>query len=160
LATATNDVDLIRQQMAQIRRELHQDIRGVVEHAEAATDWRRYIRMYPWPSLGVAFAIGYLIVPKRRRSVPRDVATRSDIAHVREVVEESKQEKKSARKGILGAAFGMLVPVVVRAAQGYAVQYFEHWLAQQQQQMAGLGGVHPAAPGGPGRPAGPGAPPR
>jgi len=160
LATASNDIDSIRQQMAQIRHELHQDVVGVVEHAEAATDWRRYYRMYPWPSLAVAFAIGYLIVPKRRRKIPRDLATRADIVQVREAVQEVKEPaKKAASKGILGAIFGMLVPVVTRAAQGYAMQYFETWLAQQQNVLAGLGAAPPPAPGGPGRPSSPGQPP-
>jgi len=159
LATASNDIDSIRQQMAQIRHELHQDVRGVVEHAEAATDWRRYFRMYPWPSMAAAFAIGYFIVPKRRRKIPRDLATRADIARVREDVQEAKEPaKKAATKGVLGALFGMLVPVVVRAAQGYAVQYFETWLAQQQGILAGLGAAPQQTPGGPVRPSGPGQP--
>ena len=159
MATASNDIDSIRQQMAQIRHELHQDVRGVVENAEAVTDWRRYFRMYPWPSLAVAFAIGYLIVPKRRRKIPRDLMTRADLAQVREAVQETKEPaKKAASKGLLGALFGMVVPVVVRAAQGYAMQYFETWLAQQQNLLAGLGAAPPQAPGGPGRPSSPGQP--
>jgi len=158
LATAPNDIDQIRRQMAQIRHELHQDVRGVVENAEAATDWRRYVRMYPWASLGVAFVAGYLIVPKRRRKIPRDLATGEDLARVREVVEANKEPaKKAAGKGLVGAAFAMLVPIVVRAAQGYALQYFETWLSQQQDLGALLGGGHPAPTGGPGRPEGPGA---
>ena len=166
MATASNDIDSIRQQMAQIRHELHQDVRGVVEHAEAVTDWRRYYRMYPWACLAAAFAVGYLIVPKRRRKIPRDVATRADIAQVREDVQEAKEPaKKAATKGVLGALFGMLVPVVVRAAQGYAVQYFENWLAQQQNLLAGLGAAATrrraarAGPASPGRPSSPGRPP-
>jgi len=167
LATASNDIDSIRQQMAQIRHELHQDVRGVVENAEAVTDWRHYYRMYPWACLAAAFAIGYLIVPKRRRKIPRDLVTRADIEKVREDVKEAKEPaKKVAGKGVLGALFGMLVPVVVRAAQGYAVQYFENWLAQQQNLLAGLGaaahqtsGGGPGQPASPGRPSGPGRPP-
>ncbi len=159
MATASNDIDSIRQQMAQIRHELHQDVVGVVENAEAATDWRRYYRMYPWPSLAVALAIGYLIVPKRRRKIPRDLATHADIAQIREAVQEVKEPaKKAASKGLLGGLFGMLVPVVVRAAQGYAMQYFETWLAQQQNLLAGLGAAPPPAPGGPGLPSSPGQP--
>ena len=157
MSTAPNDVNAIRQQMAQIRHELHQDVRGVVENAEAVTDWRRYYRMYPWACLAAAFAIGYLVVPKRRRKIPRDLVTRADIEKVREDVQEAKEPaKKAASKGVLGALFGMLVPVVVRAAQGYAVQYFENWLAQQQSLLAGLGAAAHQAPGGPGQPASPG----
>ena len=152
LATAPNDIDAIRQQMAQIRHELHQDVRGVVENAEAVTDWRRYYRMYPWACLAVAFAIGYLIVPKRRRKIPRDLVDARRYDKVREDVQEAKEPaKKAASKGVLGAIFGMLVPVVVRAAQGYAVQYFESWLAQQQSLLAGLGAAAHPAPGGPGQ---------
>ena len=72
-------------------------------------------------------------------------------------MQEAKEPaKKAASKGIIGALFGMLVPVVVRAAQGYAVQYFETWLAQQQHALAGLGARRLARAGGPGRPASPG----
>ncbi|MEJ7639356.1 MAG: hypothetical protein WKF75_15610, partial [Singulisphaera sp.] len=159
LATASNDIDSIRQQMAQIRHELHQDVRSVVENAEAATDWRRYFRMYPWPILAVTFVVGYLIVPQRRRKSAGDLVTRADIAQVREAVKEIQEPaKKSPSKGVLGAVFGMLVPVVTRAAQGYAMQYFETWLAQQQNLLAGMGASPPPTPGGPGRPSSPGQP--
>jgi hypothetical protein len=47
-----------------------------------------------------------------------------------------KREKKS---GLIGAAFGMLAPIAVRAAQGYALKYIENWIAQQQ-----LGTMGPA----------------
>jgi len=152
VVAATNEVDEIRRRMAQIRRDLHQDVKGVVESAEAVTDWRRYIRMYPWAALGVAVAAGYLVVPKRR--VPSDLATQADVARVREVVKEAKTEKKTARKGLIGAAFGFIVPIALRAAQGYAVQYLENFI-QQQQAAAGPPPTGPHdAPGGAGRPRG------
>jgi len=161
-ATAPNDAEEILRRMAQIRRELHQDVREVVASAEAVTDWHRYIRMYPWAAVGVAFAVGFVIVPRRHKSVPRDLATQADVARVREVVEDVKdkaKDKKVRRGGILGALVAFAGPIAMRAAQGYAVQYLEHWIAQQQQlqQMMGasLGMGQPQAPGGPGRP-GPG----
>ncbi|MEA2631568.1 MAG: hypothetical protein QOE66_1787, partial [Chloroflexota bacterium] len=89
MATATNEIEEIRRQMAQIRRELHEDVQEVVAGAEAVADWRRYIRMYPWAAVGIATATGYLIVPKRRRSVPRDVARQSDVAEMREELKQA-----------------------------------------------------------------------
>jgi hypothetical protein len=155
VAAATTQVDEIRRRMAQIRRDLHADVKDVVSSAEAVTDWRRYIRMYPWAALGMAVAVGYLIVPKRR--VPSDVATEGDVARVREIVKEAKVEKKTARKGMIGAAFGFLVPIALRAAQGYAVQYLENFI-QQQQAAAGRPPTehpgHPDVSGGAGRPRG------
>jgi hypothetical protein len=159
VTTATNDVHEIRRQMARIRRELHEDVREVVTSAEAVTDWRRYIRMYPWASLGVTFAVGYLIVPKRRRIIPDGIATQADLDRVREAVEESREQSKAkSKKGLLGSIFGLIGPVAVHAAQTYAVQYLESWLARQvqQQRAAGPSPIHPQAPGGPGPKGGPG----
>ena len=159
MATATNEVHEILRQMARIRRELHEDVREVVASAEAVTDWRRYIRMYPWASLGATFAVGYLIVPKRRRTIPHGIATRADLDRVREAVEESREQPKAkSRKGLLGSIFGLIGPVAVRTAQTYAVQYLESWLARQMQQQraAGPPPLHPQAPGGPGPVGGPG----
>jgi len=168
VATEPNEIDEIRRQMAQIRRELHEDVQDVVAGAEAVADWRRYIRMYPWAAVGVAVAVGYLVVPKRRRGVPRDVARQSDVAEMRAVLQEAREpEEKKQRKSLLGAAFGMLLPLGWRVAQNYAMGYLEQWIAQQQERyMAATGpaGAHPTqsqsqsraqSPGGPGWPGGP-----
>lgn len=152
MATATNNADELRIQMAQIRRDLHADVRDVVANAEAVADWRRYIRMYPWTALGVSVAAGYLVVPRRRQVVPVPVAIAPDAAEVREVLEQAKEEaKEPARKGLLASAFGFVAPVAMRAAQGYAAQYLETWIAQQQ----AAGRATPTPPersGSPGRP--------
>ena len=166
VATATNEADEIRRRMAQIRRELHEDVREVVAGAEAVTDWHRYIRMYPWASVGVAFAVGYLIVPKRRRSVPRDIATQADVSRIREAVEEVKPRvvrEEKPRKSLLMAAFGLVSPLAWRVAQNYALNFAEQWLAQQQQQYMTAATPPPSpspsgqrrSPGGPGWPGGP-----
>lgn len=34
---------------------------------QRATDWHEYVRAYPWQAVGVAVAVGYLMIPKRRR---------------------------------------------------------------------------------------------
>ena len=168
MATATNEVDEIRRRMGQIRRELHQDVREVVAGAEAVGDWHRYLRMYPWAAVGVAFATGFLIVPKRRRSVPANLVTKDDLALVREAVEEAKPRsivEEAPRKSLLAAGFGMIAPMAWRLAQNYAMGYAEQWLAQQQQQfMDAAAPPRPSQPqarqaaaprpdpGGPGRP--------
>jgi len=162
---APADSNEIQRRMAQIRRDLHEDVRGVVASAEAVTDWRRYIRNYPWTAMGVALAAGYLVVPRRHRSVPHDLATHADVARVREVVEgtrdkaegtrEKEKEASKERKGLLAMAMALLGPVALRAAQGYAVSYLENWIVQQQAMAAGPPPQGQArAPGGTGRPSG------
>jgi hypothetical protein len=157
LATVTNEIDEIRRHMAQIRRELHEDVQEVVAGAEAVADWRRYIRAYPWAAVGAAAAVGYLVVPKRHRSVPRDVARKADVEAAIEAAREPAEETKR-RKSLIGAGLGMLAPLVWRAASNYAMGYLEQWIAQQQQQYMASAGPPPggvSTPGGPGRPVGP-----
>jgi hypothetical protein len=141
-ASATKDqIDDIRRRMARIRRELHEDVKTVVAGAEAAFDWKRYVRLYPWACAGSALAIGYLIVPKKRRQVIERVTVVPAVqAAAAPVAKAAKQEIKKERKaGLIGAAFGMLVPVVTRALQSYAAQYVENWIAQQTAAASAFG---------------------
>lgn len=175
VSTAPPEIDEIRKKMAQIRRDLHADVQGVVQGAEAATDWRRFVRGYPWASMGVALAVGYMIVPRRHRTptlqvVPAEIAR----AVALEVPRAPEPETKKG-KGLLGTVFGLVAPVALRAVQGYALQFAEQWMAQkvaQQMQMhpelaAAFGGQQapppqtgPASPGPRGPQVGPQGAPR
>ncbi|MBX6311438.1 MAG: hypothetical protein IRY99_00715 [Isosphaeraceae bacterium] len=159
MASVAPEVDEIRRQMAQIRRELHEDMQGVVAGAEVATDWKYYVRLYPWACLAAAFAVGFLIVP-RRRSVSRaaEAAAEATAARLTEAIEEARPvpgktvEKEKRKSGLLGALLGMATPILWRVAQnyvtGYASNLLENWLAQQ-------GMMGPLAAGGPSEPGGP-----
>ena len=137
MAGTLSEVDEIRRHMAQIRHELHQDVQGVVRGAEATADWRRYVRNYPWVTLGIAFGIGYLIVPRRQKPVapvfqyaptdqPRPVATEAPVP-----AEPAKKKGKPLWK----TALGLATPFVLKSAQGYALQFFEQYLAQKMAQQ-------------------------
>jgi hypothetical protein len=121
--------------MAQIRRDLHEDVKGVVEGAEAATDWRRFIRNYPWATMGAAIFVGYLIVPRKHRPAPIQIVP-SQIAQAIPVQTLQATEPKKG-KSLLGSAFGLFAPLVFRTAQGYALQFAEQWLAQKVAEQMG-----------------------
>ena len=160
MSTAPPEIDEIRKKMAQIRRDLHADVQGVVQGAEAATDWRRFIRSYPWASMGVALAIGYVIVPRRHRATTIQVAPAEIARAVAIEAPKMPEPERKKGKGLLGTAFGLLAPVALRAVQGYALQFAEQWMAQrlaQQMQMhpdlaAAFGQQAPPAQGPPGSP--------
>jgi hypothetical protein len=146
----SNEADEIRRQMAFIRHDLHQDVRHVVSTAERVADWSRYIGQYSWVALGVAFGVGYLVVPKRQKLevVPIEVSAlpRTEGAAPESVTVLAKEPAaKEEKAGLLGAAMGLLAPLAVRAAQGYALKYLENWIAQQQFAPSGP----PVHPGGP-----------
>lgn len=151
VATAPDTIEDIQRRMAEIRHDLHQDVQEVVATAEAVTDWRRYIRMYPWATMGVAFVVGYVIVPKRRRPSASEVATKVVEEQARVAAEPRRVPEavgEPRAKGLLGGIWSLAAPVAIRAAQGYAVQYLENWILQQQQTMAAAG-PEPVQPPGP-----------
>ena len=143
MASTLSEVDEIRRHMAQIRRELHEDVQGVVRGAEATADWRRYVKNYPWVALGLAFGVGYLIIPRKNRS-------QTAITHYLPALEDRLTEKlrtpepepKKKGKGVFKMLVGLATPFVLKSAQGYALQFFEQYLAQklaeQQSPLANL----------------------
>jgi hypothetical protein len=135
--SAPEPVDEVRRQMAKLRADLHQDMRGVVAGAEAATDWRYYVRQYPWPCLAVAFAAGFLVVPRRRRSI-RATAEAAATAAVEKVKDGGAEPvysqvavKSKSRPGLFRMALAFVAPVALRAAQSYAAQFVETFLTAQ-----------------------------
>jgi hypothetical protein len=147
VASAPDEVTDIQREMARIRVELHQNMEGVVAGAEAATNWHRYVKHYPWAALGVAFVAGYFLVPRKRRSATRTgkAAAREVVEEVRDVIEgthpKAQAEKPKKKAGILGTAVAFVGPIALRAAQGYAVQYIENWIMQQAAQNPLIGGA-------------------
>jgi hypothetical protein len=124
----TSAVSEIQQRMAQIRHDMHQEVRGAVKGAHSLTDWRSMIGNYPWLSLGAAAAVGYLIVPWRV-SPPQTVvhvAPAPDAGSINPLVQPAKARRTGWK--VLGAMSSLLIPVAVRAAQNYALTYFEQWL--------------------------------
>ena len=135
-----SEIDEIRRHMAQIRHELHEDVQGVVKGAEAATDWRRYVRSYPWVAVGVAFGLGFLLVPKRHHAVAGTTVNFAGLDQVRPVIHEAAkavEPPKKQGKGLLKAALGFVAPFALRTAQGYALHFFEQYLAQKMAQQQG-----------------------
>ena len=138
--------DDLRRSMAKIRQRLHQDMQGVVAGAEAASDWHHYVRLYPFAFLGAAFAAGYFVVPRKRRSVSATAEEAADaaVAKVAGTVKKAADKaaeaapeprKKKEGKGLIGMGLALLGPFLLRAGQSYAMNYVETWIAQQQPQQ-------------------------
>ena len=160
MATAKStpaEITEIQRRMAQIRREMHEDVREAVKGAQSLTDWRSQVRNHPWAALGAAAVLGYLIVPKRHPAPAPAIVAVAPAAAAPAVAEPPRKK----RWGLIGSAIGLLAPIAVRAAQNYAIQYLEQWIAAQP---AGAGsapfgaGLFTGAPtqgGGPARARGP-----
>jgi hypothetical protein len=144
------EVDEIRRQMAQIRVGLHHDVSGVVDSAERALDWRSYLRNAPWVSVGLGFALGYLIVPRRKQDEPSAPESPADLFRLIRPPERRPEppaaetrESKEESGGIVPKLFSFVWPVAVRAAQSYAASWIEGLIAGQTE---ALRGSPPSAP--------------
>jgi hypothetical protein len=58
--------DDICRRMAELRRELSSDVDEVSRSARVMTDWRFYVRRFPWAAAGLAAAAGYLLIPQKK----------------------------------------------------------------------------------------------
>ena len=66
------DLNDLQRQMAQVRHEMHEDVKGAVRGAQSLTDWRRIVASHPWAALGAAAAVGFLVnVRHAPRQPPR-----------------------------------------------------------------------------------------
>jgi hypothetical protein len=75
-----NQAEEIRRAMAEVRRDVDANSAEVFNHAREMADWRYHVRKYPKLSLAAAAAIGYLLVPAKRKP-----ATASQFAAARAV---------------------------------------------------------------------------
>jgi hypothetical protein len=66
--TSTAEIEQLQAEMARIRRDLNGNVDEIVESAKELTDWRLFVRSYPWASVGAAVAAGYLVAPRIFRS--------------------------------------------------------------------------------------------
>jgi hypothetical protein len=134
MSSPTAEISEIQKRMALVRHDMHKDVREAVKGARSLTDWRSLVRSHPWLSLATVVATGYLIVPKRRTEAPAVVAVSVPTASPKTVVPTHVNLASAPREkswSLMGAVLGLVAPVVIRAAQNYAAQYVEQWLAPQ-----------------------------
>ena len=117
----SSDVDEILARMEQIRCDLHEDMQGMVDNARTMSDWRYYVRSYPWASLGVATALGYLAVPARTQIISPSAKELAKLAKTNQLVVQQKPEPHK-RGGLTGTLFTLVANLVIRGVISYIGQ--------------------------------------
>lgn len=90
--------DEIKEQMATTRRRIHKHSDKVVTQTKELSDWRFYVKRYPWVSVTAAAVIGYAIVPGRNETGAEDVAVDVDEFQAPSRAEELKSVLAGAAK--------------------------------------------------------------
>ena len=94
--------DAIRREMAAIRSDLHEDVHDLVETARQMSDWRYYVRRFPWMSVAAAAAVGFLVVPSRLEVTSPDPDSLAELARQKRLVVKPKAEAHPRRRRIAG----------------------------------------------------------
>lgn len=109
----------IRQRMSAIRHDLEDDVDGIVRNAQELTDWKHYVRAFPWGSLATAVAAGYMVVPRRLEVISPDADEMSKLAKQDKIV-VTNNPSSEAKPGLMVTAAQLAGTAVLRAAIGYA----------------------------------------
>src|SRR5688572_33312738 len=113
--------------MADVRYDLDEDVQEIVEGARDMSQWRSYVRAYPWWCLGGALALGYLVVPRRAQVAASAVQNRASLV--------SPNRAPATISPLIGHAGGMLLALVgnlaMRAVSTYAIQQADKLFAGQ-----------------------------
>jgi hypothetical protein len=117
----SSGAERIQHRMHDLRGQLDDNLEEVVDTAKELTDWRTYVRRYPWVCVGVAAAIGYWVVPSRVELESPDVDTLLELAKTNKLVVEANPAPRR-REGIASTAFGFLLNAVGRSALAYLGQ--------------------------------------
>lgn len=145
MSNVSNDpeIDEIRKRMSVIRREMHVDFQTAVQSAERLFDWKGYVTRFPWVALVLAAGVGFIVAPARRRTkVVKGVSATASVSPSRIPEENPDSPRSEAAKSrstgeMIGLAFGILGPIVVRVAQSYTISAIENWLNSNTQMNSG-----------------------
>jgi hypothetical protein len=119
--TRDDSADAIRRRMAELRRELTCDVRDVGRSARAMADPSFYVRRFPWATVAVAAAIGYMLIPKKKQIVRPDPELLAEMVRKNQVkVDTSKASKDS--QGLVGSLLVMGLSWAARTGMNYMVQ--------------------------------------
>jgi hypothetical protein len=110
----------LQRRMARLRSEMGQDVESVFDTAEELTDWKHYVRRYPWIAVTAAAAVGYLVVPARRTAGDADLDAFLKRAQRYGLVVERDSTERGAQGGWMRTVMGVAGPIVTRALVTYA----------------------------------------
>ena len=119
--------DEIRRQMCSIREQLPHEADEVIAGARQLVQWRYYVREYPWASLGVAAALGYLAIPRRLEIMRPDPADIAKLAKNNQLVVR-QQPETAQRRSMVDTAVAMAGNALLRASVAFVSQQAGKWV--------------------------------
>lgn len=114
----SDEAQKILAEMEMVRREVDEDVDDLVDVAKQMTDWRYYVRNYPWLCVGGAALVGYFAIPRRIEVIRPDPDDIEELAKRRKLVVDPSNEKK-VKSGVSGQLFNFLSSLALRGLITY-----------------------------------------
>ena len=127
----SKEAEKLRAQMANIRRDLSEDVEAVVENAKELTEWRNFVKRHPVLSVSAAAAIGFLLVPKRLNVMSPDARDLERLAKRNRLVVKPKAEVKR-QAGMVRPVVNVVAGAVLRSCATMAGQHLGKLLNPNQ----------------------------
>lgn len=124
-----DEAQLISERMAQIRQNMDHRVDTVVEKARELVDWRHFVRNNPWVVVGASVAVGFLIVPRKTRSLRPETLAVAEMMEGRPV---DAKVKVRPRRRLLASAASMAGTAILRAAVAIAANHATQWMQAQE----------------------------
>jgi hypothetical protein len=128
------EIDDLQQRLTAARSALVNDMGGAVDSARTLADWRQHFRAHPLLFCGAAAALGFLLVPRRRRPAPSAFPAGSWPAQGplpgagQPVPEAARTVEEPA---VMKALLLLAATHVAREAAGFAARRGQDWLRKQ-----------------------------
>jgi len=113
-----DNAEALQKRMEALRLHLNSDVADVSQNAKEMTDWRFYVRRFPWAAAGIALAAGYAVVPKRTEIVSPTPETLGKLAKDDKLVVKRKP-KAASSETLAGTLLTLAATAATRAAVGY-----------------------------------------
>jgi len=110
--------DDIAERMQHVRKNVGEDVKGIVENARTLADWRYHVKHHPWLCVGAALALGYLVVPKRKPVVTGDA--KELLALLRKGDVHLTRHGLADNRGLVRTLLATAAPALLRGAMNLA----------------------------------------
>jgi hypothetical protein len=144
MMTTDESAEKIRCRMAELRRDLDCDVREVSRGARVITDWKFYVRKFPWAVAGAALVAGYMLVPKRKPVIKPDPEMIQELVRQKKIKVESVT-KQPDKPGIMKSLLMMGLTYAVKAGAQYMTQQMSA-AAQQKKEAHAAAEEHAPGP--------------
>jgi hypothetical protein len=111
----------IQDRMREIRGKLPGEVAGIVASARQLTDWKHYVRTFPWGSLAAAAAAGYMAIPRKLEVIRPSAEELLKLARREKLIIEPRHPAQE-KPGLVESALQLTGNMLLRAGLAYMGQ--------------------------------------